>query len=98
MKFGVIRFPGTCDDVDAELPPGQFRRIALRHHPDAIAVHHHRIAVDAHHNELEMSAGGAAMLHLATIMVVRAGVQLIATQHDSLWILTLLEQLRELRM
>jgi DNA polymerase I len=40
-------------------------------------------------------AGGAAMLHLATIMVVRAGVQLIATQHDSLWILTPLERLHD---
>jgi hypothetical protein len=40
-------------------------------------------------------AGGAAMLHLAAIMVVRAGVQLIATQHDSLMILSPLARVQE---
>jgi hypothetical protein len=35
------------------------------------------------------------MLYLATIMVVRAGVQLIATQHDSIMILSPLERLRD---
>lgn len=40
-------------------------------------------------------AGGSAMLHLAAIMVVRAGVQLIATQHDSLMTLSSLARLRE---
>jgi len=34
--------------IHAEFGPRQFRRIALRHHADAIAVDHHGIAVDMH--------------------------------------------------
>ena len=32
--------------VDAELAPGQFGRIALGEHPDAVAVDDHGVAVD----------------------------------------------------
>ncbi|HUY60136.1 MAG TPA: hypothetical protein VMV16_10560 [Solirubrobacteraceae bacterium] len=34
MKFGVIRFPGTCDDVDAQLAAARVGEAELLWHGD----------------------------------------------------------------
>lgn len=34
MKFGIIRFPGTCDDVDAQLAAGRVGETTLLWHGD----------------------------------------------------------------
>jgi phosphoribosylformylglycinamidine synthase len=34
MKFGVIRFPGTCDDIDAQLAAGRVGETTLLWHAD----------------------------------------------------------------
>jgi len=34
MKFGVIRFPGTCDDIDAQLAAGRVGEATLLWHGD----------------------------------------------------------------
>jgi hypothetical protein len=35
-------------EIHAQFAPGQFGRIALRDHADAVAVDHHGVAVDVH--------------------------------------------------
>jgi phosphoribosylformylglycinamidine synthase len=34
MKFGIVRFPGTCDDVDAQLAAGRVAEAELLWHQD----------------------------------------------------------------
>jgi len=49
-RLGLAREESRAleDDVDAELPPRQLGRIALREHADTIAVDDHRVALNAH--------------------------------------------------
>ena len=64
-------------DVDAELAPRQFRRIALRDHADPVAVDDHRVAVDVH-VALEPAMHGVE----AGQMRVGVGIAEIVDRHD----------------
>ncbi len=63
--------------VHAQLAPGQFARIALRDHADAIAVDHHGVAVDMH-----LAAEAAVRRIEAGQMSIGIGIAQIVDRHD----------------